>query len=365
MPTRNSSRGTGRSPGWFANRPVSVKIATAVLIVAAVAVAVGVTALLKMSTINANGRAVYDQNLVPISDLERVEYGIEEAKVDTAQYVLNMDRPAKQPERIQNLKDDDAAVDQALAAYLTGDTAGREKQIAALKAALAKYRQLRTAEMAAAMSGGLAAYHPVHSDAADASDAANAAVSALITFTTLPISAEESPSLATVAVVVAAAVTALLATSLASAALLAISRMLAPICSAPAATVCTLRDTSSAADDTTPDCAEVSSAEAEICAEDADSSSDDAATASAERTTVARTSRRFSRAASSDSAMRPTSSRWVTPLGLVRSPSASRASDSRTRPSGRVISCATYRAAPRPASRPATSTTMTIVRAVL
>ena len=116
----------------------------------------------------------------------------------------------------------------------------------------------------------------------------------VITFTTLPISADESPSLATVAVVVSAAVTARAATSLASAALTAISRIDAPICSAPAATVCTLRETSSAAPATTPDCAEVSSAEAEICADDADSSSDDAATASAEATTVASTSRRFS-----------------------------------------------------------------------
>ena len=96
----------------------------------------------------------------------------------------------------------------------------------------------------------------------------------VITLTTLPISAEDSPSLATVAVVVSAAVTARAATSLASAAFEAISRIDAPICSAPAATVCTLRDTSSAAPDTTPDCAEVSSADAEICADDADSSSD-------------------------------------------------------------------------------------------
>src|SRR3712207_8630026 len=106
-----------------------------------------------------------------------------------------------------------------------------------------------------------------------------------MTLTTLPISADESPSLATVAVVVSAAVTARAATSDASAALLAISRMLAPICSAPAATVCTFRLTSSAAPDTMPDCALVSCADAEICEEDADSSSDDAATASADATT--------------------------------------------------------------------------------
>ena len=91
--------------------------------------------------------------------------------------------------------------------------------------------------------------------------------------------------------VVSAAVTARAATSLASAAFEAISRIEAPICSAPAATVCTLRETSSAAPDTTPDCAEVSSAEAEICAEDADSSSALAATASAEAAIVSRPSR--------------------------------------------------------------------------
>ena len=131
----------------------------------------------------------------------------------------------------------------------------------------------------------------------------------VITFTTLPISAEDSPSLATVAVVVSAAATALAATSLASAAFEAISRIEAPISSAPAATVCTLRETSSADEATTPDCAEVSSAEAEIWAEDADSSSDDAATASADPTTVVMTSQRPVIAVSRAAAISPTSSR--------------------------------------------------------
>ena len=108
----------------------------------------------------------------------------------------------------------------------------------------------------------------------------------VITFTTLPISAEDSPSFVTVALVVSTAVTAFAATSDAAAAFDAISRMLAPISSAPAATVWTFRLTSSAAPATTPDCAEVSSADAEICADDADSSSELAATASADATTA-------------------------------------------------------------------------------
>ena len=101
------------------------------------------------------------------------------------------------------------------------------------------------------------------------------------------ISAELAPSFATVAVVVSAAVTALAATALASAALLAISRIEAPISSAPAATVATLRDTSSAAPATTPDWVAVSAADEEICADEALSSSDDDATAAAEGRTRA------------------------------------------------------------------------------
>ena len=73
----------------------------------------------------------------------------------------------------------------------------------------------------------------------------------VITFTTLPISAADAPSLRTVSSVAAATSTALPATRAASFAFCAISRIDAPISSAPVATVCTLRDTCSAAADTT------------------------------------------------------------------------------------------------------------------
>jgi methyl-accepting chemotaxis protein len=169
-----------RRSGWFANRPVPVKIASAVVLVALVAVAVGATALVRMSGMEANSRYIYSQGLLPITYLDKVEYGLEEAKVDTAQYVLNMDRPSKQPERIDNIKADDAAIDKAFAAYSATGLAGREKQVAAFTKALALYRSLRAAEMRASTTGGLAAYHPAHSDAADASDAAAAALQALM-----------------------------------------------------------------------------------------------------------------------------------------------------------------------------------------
>jgi hypothetical protein len=85
-----------------------------------------------------------------------------------------------------------------------------------------------------------------------------------MTLTTSPISREESPSLITVELVVSAAATARPTTCAASLALCEISRMEAPISSAPAATVCTFRETSSAAPATTLACAEDSSLSAAI-----------------------------------------------------------------------------------------------------
>ena len=121
----------------------------------------------------------------------------------------------------------------------------------------------------------------------------------VIAFTTAPISCDDVPSFVIVTVVASASATAVAATRAASFAFCEISRIDAPICSAPAATVPTFRDTSSAAEDTTPDCALVSSADAEISAEDADSSSDDAATASADAATEPSTVRILATAVSS------------------------------------------------------------------
>jgi len=77
---------------------------------------------------------------------------------------------------------------------------------------------------------------------------------------TLPISVLDSPSLVTVTLVAVAEWTAFLATRAASLAFLAISRMELCICSPPAATVATLRETCSLAAETTFACVAVSSA---------------------------------------------------------------------------------------------------------
>jgi len=118
----------------------------------------------------------------------------------------------------------------------------------------------------------------------------------VMTFTTLPISALDSPSFATVALVRSATRTAPVATRAASLALLAISLMLALISSEPVATVAMLRLTCSAAAEATLACAAVSSALAAMCSLTVDSPCEAAATASAlavRRSTSACRSRRL------------------------------------------------------------------------
>ena len=86
-----------------------------------------------------------------------------------------------------------------------------------------------------------------------------------MTLITNPISVLESPSFETVAVVVSATLTAEVAILAASVAFFAISLMLAPISSAPVATVCRFWLTCKVASDTTLAWAEVSSELAVIC----------------------------------------------------------------------------------------------------
>jgi methyl-accepting chemotaxis protein len=177
-----SPTGTSRRAAWFTDRPVSVKITSSVVLVGAVAVAVGVTGLRSMDSIAANGSAAYSQNLVPITVLGNLSHQLGETKIDVAQFVLNADRPAKQADRVDMIKADDVAMDKSWAAYKAAVTtdAARGKQIAAYEKSLATFRTLRdTEEMPAAKSGNLAVYHDVHAAVADATDAAAAALESL------------------------------------------------------------------------------------------------------------------------------------------------------------------------------------------
>ncbi len=145
----------------------------------------------------------------------------------------------------------------------------------------------------------------------------------VISLTTLPISALDAPSRATVSLAVPAATTASWATAAASPALAEISRIDALICSAAVATVSTLRDTCVAAVDTSPARPLVSSALPDMRPEISVSSSDASASVAAVTATVPISWRSRAAVASSRAAIRPSSSADATPVLPVRSPVAS------------------------------------------
>jgi methyl-accepting chemotaxis protein len=180
----SSSPAAPRRLGWFADRPVLTKIVTSVVIVAVVAIAVGLTALAKIGAVAGNADTIYAKNLQATAALGQVQHTLSETKIDIAQFVLNADRPAKQAERVDMIKADDVLLDQQWAAYVavaaTGASAKEQQDI--FTAALGQFRTLRdTSEMPAAKSGDLGVYHDVHSAVADQTDAAAGALDALST----------------------------------------------------------------------------------------------------------------------------------------------------------------------------------------
>jgi methyl-accepting chemotaxis protein len=173
-----------RRAGWFADRPVLMKIGTSVVVLAAVAVSVGATAVAKIDSVSDNADSIYAQNLQAIAALGQVQHTLSETKIDVAQYVLNADRPEKQAERVDMVAADDVLLNKQWAAYtaVAQSGAASKKQQDIFTTALGQFRNLRdTSEMPAAKSGNLAVYHDVHSAVADQTDAAAAALEELST----------------------------------------------------------------------------------------------------------------------------------------------------------------------------------------
>ena len=143
---------------------------------------------------------------------------------------------------------------------------------------------------------------------------------------------------------------------------MAISRIEAVISSVPAATVCTLRDTSSAARVTESSCRVALSLVAPTCAEVADSSSEAAATVELTCPTWPSSSAIERRVFSAACAMRPTSSSESTSAGIRRSPRPIASRLTRTDSTERTIARLTVRATK--ASKAITSSSVTIVMPV-
>jgi methyl-accepting chemotaxis protein len=86
MSDRTSSP-SGRSGGWFADRPIGVKIGAAVAVLAVVAVAMTVLAVLRIGSLNAAAARIND-NVVTLSDLAEIQRSYQGDRARYTQYGL-------------------------------------------------------------------------------------------------------------------------------------------------------------------------------------------------------------------------------------------------------------------------------------
>jgi methyl-accepting chemotaxis protein len=137
--------------GWFADRPVSTKILVAVLSVAVAALAVGVTGVVKLAAVNAQAEQMFEQNIVPLTELGHLEQEMMRTRLQTVNHATSVD-PATQADYETEIQEGDAAFDAAAEAYEAGTAA--PETLVELVAVMNQYRDLRDTKLLPASRAG-------------------------------------------------------------------------------------------------------------------------------------------------------------------------------------------------------------------
>ncbi|MEU7906925.1 methyl-accepting chemotaxis protein [Actinoplanes sp. NPDC049118] len=131
------------------DRKVGTKIGMAVGAMALAAGGVAAAALTNMSAMQSQSDYMYGQTLVPITDLARMQHAAEHMQSSLLNAAVSTD-VAQVRKFLQDSKAQDAAFDEAFAAYTSTDMTGREKAVAQVEQAVTAVRQLRDAKLAPA-----------------------------------------------------------------------------------------------------------------------------------------------------------------------------------------------------------------------
>jgi methyl-accepting chemotaxis protein len=146
---------------WLADRKVSTKILLVVLVLAVVAVAVGVTALLAMGSMWKNTDYLHRQNLVPITNLADIRMSQASARAQLQQIALDPAAAGKAKAR-EALRGDQETMAKALAEYKKSDLTGREVSLARVEQNWAAYVTLEEQQLLpAALRSDLATFNRV------------------------------------------------------------------------------------------------------------------------------------------------------------------------------------------------------------
>ncbi|WP_432505485.1 methyl-accepting chemotaxis protein [Kineococcus arenarius] len=164
---------------WWRDRGIAAKVLTAVALAALIGALVGVVSLRALGAVDTRAARMNTDGAAAISAVDDIAIQFREARVDFLSHVISPDAAAR-ADREQQLVEDDAAVDAALAAYAaTGVTEGAE-HLAAFEEAWTAYAALRGSEgLDASRAGDMARVQLVQEQLGAHTTTMNEALSAL------------------------------------------------------------------------------------------------------------------------------------------------------------------------------------------
>ncbi|MGY1660265.1 methyl-accepting chemotaxis protein [Geodermatophilus sp. SYSU D00705] len=105
----------GRTSGWFADRPLGVRIGAVVALLAVVVLATNVLAVLRISEMRTHQETIYTENLEPLNALSAVQRATAAHRARVLEYAVS--DPARREELRGEMDEKQADVDAALAEY--------------------------------------------------------------------------------------------------------------------------------------------------------------------------------------------------------------------------------------------------------
>jgi methyl-accepting chemotaxis protein len=104
-----------RRLGWFADRPVGVKIGAVIALLAVVVLGTNVLAVTRINDMRSGQEAIYTENLKPLNSLSAVQRATAAHRARVLEYAVS--DPARRQELLGEMDEKQADVDAALAEY--------------------------------------------------------------------------------------------------------------------------------------------------------------------------------------------------------------------------------------------------------
>src|SRR2546423_7369236 len=128
--------------GWLANLPMAVKFLVVIAVTAAVALAVGLTAVSGISTMRDDSDQLYSDSVIPLVQLDAMQAAALTVRMDLLNAGLSTSA-ADVAKFLGMIATDDAAFDKALATYAPTVTGDAVADLDTLRQRMADYRQGR------------------------------------------------------------------------------------------------------------------------------------------------------------------------------------------------------------------------------